>query len=142
MGRPVIFKPSEFREAYPQFTEGQFSDAQLRQAFGAAVLMVDNSAEAVIPYDPETGVEDRKILLFMLMCHICTLNLRGREGQAGPVTSASEGSVKVSFAVPAVTGRGADWYQQTPCGQAYWNAVRQYTSGGRYAAGRKFHPWG
>ena len=137
----VIFDPAEFLTKYPQFKD-KVTDAQLEQAFDVACLLLDNTDSSLVPYDPDKGIKDRKTLLYMLVCHLVTLGLRGAEGQAGPVASASEGSVSVSFAVPTITGKIADWYIQTPCGQAYWNAIARYRLGGHYVAGCKYHPWG
>ena len=138
----VEFSPTEFRSWYPQFTPDKVTDGQLEQAFNVACLILNNTDASPAPYDPDKGVYDRKTLLYMLVCHLTTLGLRGASGQAGPVASAAEGSVNVSFAVPTITGKTADWYIQTPCGQAFWTAIRKYMVGGLYVPGCKFHPWG
>jgi hypothetical protein len=138
----VVFDPAEFRARFPQFTPEAVSDEQLTYVFDAATLLLDNSDNSPVPYDPAKGQNARKTLLYMLVCHLTTLGLRGQAGQSGPVASAGEGSVSVSFAVPAMTGKASDWYQQTPCGQNYWQAVRRYMTGGRYYPGRHCRHWG
>ena len=59
---------------------------------------------------------------------------------SGPLSSATEGSVSVSFSIPQNIGKA--FYSQTPCGQAFWQAVQPYAAGGRYYAVRHWHPWG
>ena len=61
-------------------------------------------------------------------------------GQAGPVASATEGTVSISFSMPTATGKA--FYNQTPCGQTFWQAIQPYAVGGRYYAARYWHPWG
>lgn len=134
----VVFDPAEWLEAYPQF-KGQLTDAQLAQAFGVACLMLDNTDASPVPYDPAKGIETRKILLWLLMCHLVTLALRP-VNQSGPMTSATEGSVSVGFQVPAV--QNGRYFTQTPCGDTYWQAIRKWLVGGRYYDTRHYHPWG
>lgn len=140
----VVFDPQEFREAYPRFVDpktGQplLTDAQLRQAFDVACLLLDNTDSSPVPYDPVHGVMIRKTLLYLLVCHLATLSLWPM-GQAGPVASATEGTVSISFSVPQNTGKA--FYAQTPCGQTFWQAIQPYAVGGRYYAARYWHPWG
>lgn len=140
----VVFDPREFVEAYPRFTdpasgEPLLTDAQLQQAFDVACLLLDNTDASPVPCDPESGVMVRKTLLYLLVCHLATLAL-WPVGQSGPVSSATEGSVSASFSVPTATGKA--FYNQTPCGQAFRQAVQPYVSGGRYYAVRHHHPWG
>ena len=135
----VEFVPSDFREFYPQFTADIITDGQLMQAFAVACLMLDNSENAPVPYVPEKGVFTRQMLLDLLVCHLATLALWPL-GQSGPAASASEGSVSVSFRLPAQPD-GA-YFKQTPCGQSYWQAVLPYMRGGRYYLVSRYHPWG
>ena len=135
----VVFDADEFRAAYPQFSK--LSDEQLGAAFDTACLVLDNSESSPVPYDPDKGVKDRKTLLYMLVCHLATLALRGT-GAVGVLTSASEGSVSTGFTLPPKLN-DAGWYAQTQCGLAYWQAVRGYIVGGRYFAYSdcKQRPW-
>ncbi|WP_051861340.1 DUF4054 domain-containing protein [Xenorhabdus bovienii] len=64
------------------------------------------------------------------------IKLRG----ARAASSATEGSVSVSFAVPDVAN--SSWFKTTPCRQMYWQATRKYVVGGRYSAVKHYHPWG
>jgi hypothetical protein len=138
----VIFDIAEFRAVYPQFTEELFSDALLEFGFQSAVALLGNSdAASVFPYDPDKGVYDRKIAIYAWLCHQLTLALQARNGQSGPVASASEGSVSVSFAVPAVDQDS--YYLQTPCGQYFLQLVAKYSVGGVYVGPDcDCHPWG
>lgn len=135
----VVFDPAHFREAYPRFTEDLLTDAQLQQAFDVACLMLDNTGQSRIPYDPEKGILIRQTLLYLLVCHLATLALWG-PGQAGPMSNAAQGSVSVGFSVPQYTN--GQYFSQTPCGQTLWQALQPYLVGGRYYAARHYHPWG
>lgn len=135
----VVFDPASFREAYPQFTPERLTDAQLQQAFDVACLLLDNSDGSPVPYDPEKGIMVRQTLLWLLVCHMATMAL-WPVGQAGPMTSATEGSVSVGFSMPPNPGKA--YYSQTPCGQTFWQAVQKYVVGGRYYAVPHYHPWG
>ena len=126
----VIFDPAGFREARPQLAT--LSDAQLLAAFDTACLILSNSERSPVPYDPNAGVNDRKILLDLLTCHVATLALRG-DGAVGALASATEGSVRAEFHPPDVAG--AEWFSLTPCGFAYWQAIAGYRFGGRWYAG-------
>lgn len=140
----VVFDPQAFLAAYPRFAdpatgEGLLTDAQLQQAFDVACLLLDNTDASPVPYDPDKGVMARKTLLYLIVCHLATLALWPM-GQSGPATGATQGSVSVSFSPPQNTGNG--FWGQTPCGQAYWQAIRAYAAGGRYYAAKHCHPWG
>ena len=134
----VTFDPAAFREIYPRFTAALISDAQLRQAFDVACLLVDNTDSSPIPYDPAQGIVIRQTLLDLLVCHLGTLAL-WPAGQSGPVASSAEGSVSVSFALPQkVSGQ---WFAQTPCGSTFWLAIRPYVTGPLYFPVSVAHPW-
>lgn len=138
----VVFVPGAFLEAYPQFAPNGkplLSDAQLRQAFEVACLLLNNTDSSPVPYDPEHEIMIRRTFLWLIVCHLCSLAL-WQPGQSGPLASATEGSVSVSFSLPQVTGK--EYWNMTPCGQTYWQAIRPYVLGGRYYGMRKYHPWG
>lgn len=134
----VEFVAEDWLEVYPQF-KGLLSEAQLNYAFQIACMIIDNTDESPIPYDPENGVEIRKILLWLLVCHLAALALRPIN-QSGPTTSATEGSVSVSFQIPTIVN--GSYFAQTPCGETFWQLMRRFMSGGRYYDMKKFHPWG
>lgn len=118
----VVFNVEKFRGIYPEFVA--LTDEQLNGYFDRACLFLDNTPRSIV-----RDLKERETLLFMLVCHIATLASRGG-GATGAVTSASEGSVSASFQPLAVSGN-AQWYAQTACGAAYWQAVRKYLYGGR-----------
>lgn len=139
----VVFDPEAFLEMFPKFTKPDgtslLTDAQLQACFDQACLLLDNTDKSPVPYDPDKGIMIRKTLLNLLVCHLATLALWPL-GQSGPLSSATEGSVSSGFQIP--TGTGSAFYNQTPCGQAYWQAMLPYTIGGRYYAKHYYHPWG
>ncbi len=120
----VVFDPAEFKEIYPQFEK--ISDAACGFAFSQAELYLDNSAKSLV-----SDLEKRKILLYLLTCHILTLKERG-DGAVGNLTSATEGSVSVGYSAPAMAG--AEYFSQTQCGMAFLQAVKPYKLGGLYFA--------
>jgi len=137
----VVLNIAEFRGRFPLFTPEATPNGAIRQAFDSACLILPNGPGSAVPYNPPER-NDRKVLLYALTCHLLTLAVRAGQGQAGPIASASEGSVSVSFAVPPLTGQAADWYQQTQCGQVFWQAIRPYLTGGLYITSRRSHLWG
>ena len=120
----VIFDASEFLTLYPQF-QNVFSEAQLTQFFNVACLLCDNTENSKIK-----DLAERKTLLYMLVCHIATLQQRGT-GMVGMLTSATEGSVSVGLQPYA---NNPNWYSQTQCGSMYWLATAKYRVGMRYVA--------
>ena len=135
----VQWDAEDWLECYPQF-QGLLTERQLKQAFDVACLMLDNTDASPVPYDPEKGIETRKVLLWMLICHLASLALRPYN-QSGPMTNATEGSVSVGFQVPQQPLSGA-YFNQTPCGASYWQAIRKWVVGGRYYDTCHYHPWG
>ena len=134
----VPWDEDAFLSRFPQFQD-KLTDGQLEQAWELACLVLRNDSKSMVPYDPERGIFTRRSLLFLLMCHMCTLALRPFD-QAGPVTSASEGSVSAGFSVP--TRPDSTYFCQTPCGATYWQLIQQYAKGGYYFAVEDYHPWG
>jgi hypothetical protein len=120
----VVFNPVEFRDLYPQFMD--FSDAQILFAFDVACLVVDNSERSRVPYAPPEEMA-RRTILYLLVCHLCELKARG--GVVGNVTSATQGSVNVSFTAPA--NPDGQWFFQTQCGATAWQLLAGYAAGGR-----------
>lgn len=118
------FDITKFREVYPQFAD--IPDASLSFMWTNALMI--SGLENDTSYKPA----EKQNLLFMLLCHLATLAQRGT---AGAMTSATEGSVSVSFQTPAM-GKEADWYMLTPCGAAYWQIVKGHRYGGMWFDGR------
>lgn len=118
----VIFDADEFLSIYPQF-QNVFTPEQLGIFFNAACLLLDNTENSKV-----TDLTERKTLLYMLVCHIATLQQRGT-GMVGLLTSATEG--KVSANLQAYTSN-PNWYSQTQCGSMFWLATAKYRVGMRY----------
>lgn len=116
----VVFDVDEFKTLYPQFAN--VDETILQNYFNAATLLLDNTDKS-----PVKDLAERKMLLYMLTCHIATLKKRG-DTIVGTITAATEGKVNVSV-TPLVT---ANWYTQTLCGSMYWQATAKYRLGVRY----------
>lgn len=130
----VTFDIAKFREVYPQFTVEAIANAPLQWQADLALETIAN----LEVWGLLTAVQLERAL-YALVCHLCSLWQRGKEGQSGPLASASEGSVSASFAVPPVDDES--YYLQTPCGQAYLAIVRPLAFGGRYYGHEEYHPW-
>jgi hypothetical protein len=122
----MTFDITKFRTIYPQFAG--ISDASLEFMWQNALIISGIEQDSRIPE------AEKENLLFMLLCHLATLASRG---SAGPMTSAKQGEVQVSFAAPTATGDAA-WYNTTPCGAAYWQIIKKYRLGGKWFPGRKW----
>lgn len=137
----VMFSPDDFRQDFPQFADVEkYSDRRLESAFRAASTLLDNTDSSIVPYNPDNGIYVRETLLYYLTCHLLTLADQSNNGQSGPLSSVTEGSVSASFAVPQVTDKS--YYLLTPCGQAYLQMLKPYLVGGRYYPIKPYHPWG
>lgn len=118
----VVFDVDEFKTLYPQFAN--VDETILQNYFNAATLLLDNTDKS-----PVKDLAERKMLLYMLTCHIATLKGRG-DSIVGTITAATEGKVNVSV-TPLVN---MNWYTQTVCGSLYWQATAKYRVGVRYVA--------
>lgn len=118
----VVFDIDEFRTLYPQFEK--VTDEMLEKYFNAACLLCNNTQKSLVK-----DLDERKTLLYLLVCHIAELQGRGNT-LVGLLTSATEGKVSVSVK----PFDNANWYQQTQCGSLYWAATAKYRIGPRYFA--------
>ncbi|MDR1039257.1 MAG: DUF4054 domain-containing protein [Deltaproteobacteria bacterium] len=129
----VVFDPVKFRSERPQFAG--LNDAVLNRLFAEAELIVPNTDGSGIPE------ARRGILLYLLVCHLAALEMRGADGGTGAVASATEGTVNVSFA--QLQGSASDgWYNQTQCGATFLLMWRGRAAGPYYVGVREVHPLG
>jgi hypothetical protein len=117
------FDVDEFRAIYPQFAET--SETAL-DFYWQNALLISGLAD-----DTRYTEQERKNLLYMLVCHLATLAARGT---AGSMTSAKQGEVQANYSTLATIGSD-DWYNLTPCGAAYYQAVKRGRYGGIWFAG-------
>lgn len=115
------FNYSAWITRYPEM--GAVSDEQAALFFAEAGLYLDNSDCSPVP-----DVARRLILLNMLTAHIAALSgaldPSGQpSGTVGAVSSATEGSVSVSFDTGLEAGT-APWYRQTQYGLSFWQATK------------------
>lgn len=122
----MTFNVEKFRTIYPQFAE--VPDAQLEFMWQNALIISGVEGDTRVPEGQKEN------LLFMLVCHLATLATRGT---AGAMTSAKQGEVQVTYASVPPRSDDADWFNLTPCGSAYWQAIKRYRLGGLWFKGRK-----
>ena len=122
----MTFDVEKFRAVYPQFAS--LSDAQLEFMWQNALIISGVEGDTRVPEGQKEN------LLFMLVCHLATLATRGT---AGAMTSAKQGEVQVTYASLPARSDDADWFNLTPCGSAYWQAIKRYRLGGLWFPGRK-----
>lgn len=119
----VTFDPAAFLVRYPEFAS---VGTPLLQAYfdEAAMVYLDNTEDSRVQQ-----IEQRSVLLNMLVAHLAALNA-GVNGQGatplvGRINSATEGSVTVQAAMDGVPGTAA-WFMQTKYGAAYWQATAAF----------------
>lgn len=117
----VQFNLLKFRKLYPKISA---TDDQLSMFFVEACMQCNNTDKSIIK-----NLDERELLLFLLVAHIATLQQRTDSGNeaVGRIASASEGSVSVSLDNGQTT-QSEKWYQQTPYGARYWALIKQYRS--------------
>lgn len=135
----VVFNPTQFRTFYPRFTDDLITDEQLDNLFQLACTFIDNTDNSRFPYDPDQNVYTRAQMLYLLVCHLATMEL-WRNGQPGPLTSATQGSVSVGF--QAIVMWSQPWFSQTPCGRTLLQLLLPYALGGKIFTKPNFHPYG
>lgn len=119
----VTFDPAAFKVRYPEFTT--VSDPLLQAYFDEVTLAYLDNTEA----SRVQQVEQRSVLLNMLVAHVAALNAVVN-GQApsplvGRVNTATEGSVSVGTDMGTVPFTAA-WFQQTRYGSSFWQASAQF----------------
>lgn len=135
----AVFSYSEWALDYPLLAPW-VDEATATRFFARAELLLNNT-----DCSPVTDVNQRLLLLNMLVAHLALLNaaINGTlpSGLVGRVTGATEGSVTVSVDAGAMSGSQA-WYAQTTPGYEYWQATAFYRNM-RYVPGpvRNFEPY-
>lgn len=119
----VVFDSGAFKIRYPEFAT---LDPGLLQSYftESALAYLDNTEASRVQQ-----VEQRSVLLNMLVAHIAAINA-GVNGQApsplvGRINTASEGSVSVAATMDGVPGTAA-YFMQTKYGASYWQATAQF----------------
>jgi len=135
----VAFDYDTWIARYPQF-QCTVSKQLAALFFSEAELFLANNCGSLV-----CDGGQRSLLLNMLAAHLAELNARATKAgvggaMTGQVTNASEGSVSIGFSPLGSGGSGespgADWFNQTPYGAAFWRATAQYRMA-RYYPGRQ-----
>ena len=135
MGAIATFDYAAWIARYPEFSS--VTEPLATAYFGEASLYLTNDGSG-----PVNDPIRQSILMNMLTAHIAELNSgvggQAPSGLAGPITSASQGSVSVSVTV-GTQPMAAAWYMATKYGAQFWRATASYRTM-RYRAGpqRKF----
>ena len=118
----VVFDAARFKARYPEFSE--ISDGYLSLCFDSATLYLSNSDNS-----PVQDLVRREQLLFMLTAHVAATGgalSGGGANPAGRISSATEGSVSVSYELNAPSS--AAWFAQTQYGLSFWQATSNLRS--------------
>lgn len=133
----ATFDPAAFKARYPEFAP--LSDSLLTAYFSEVTLAyLDNTESSRVQ-----SVEQRTVLLWMLVAHVAAIN-GGVKGQAasplvGRVNTATEGSVSVGTDMGTVSAAAA-FFMQTKYGASYWQATAQFRQM-RYVPGASSFPY-
>lgn len=123
--------------------EGKLTEASVTAAYDSiASWQGADDDNSIYPYDPENGITLRKDVLYLMTCHVLTLQLWAGSGQSGRIASASQGSISTSFDLLKSNKDIPNYWFQTPCGQQFWIMTAAYRKGGRFYGVRHYHPWG
>lgn len=127
----VQFNYTEWKDAYPELAPA-VKETMAKSLFAQAELLLDNTGCSEV-----IDVEQRKILLDLLVSHLGLLRLNAvsvqpgeggstslSPGMVGHIASATEGSVSVSTDGLGATSPNAAWYQQTQYGATFWQMIQ------------------
>ncbi len=128
---------------YPEFA-GKVTEVLGALYFDEAGLYLDNT-----DCSPVTDINQRTMLLNMLVAHIAALNIARADPTffaPGRINSATQGSVSVSLDLTALPGTAA-WFAQTTYGLSEWAATAPYRTmhyfpGPERFLGVPFQPFG
>lgn len=121
----VVFNYSLWAATYPALA-AKVPEPLATRYFAQATLYLDNTDCSLVE-----DVDQRAVLLDMLVAHIASLNgasAAGAQGLVGRISSVTEGSVTISTDYSVSAGSEA-WYVQTPYGAQFWAATVGYRSG-------------
>lgn len=138
----VVFDPILFYQAFPEFSN--VPENRLIILFGLAEGLLDNT-----DCSPVQDIEQRTLLFYLIVAHLLTLlgttqvdgsgnplPGSGPSGTIGRTSSATEGTVSVSFSYKEATSTGEAWWQQTQYGAMYWMMTARWRSFRYIAIGR------
>ena len=117
----MTFDLAKFRLVYPQFNT----------TADALVLALAEQAECYLPRGCESCLDQ---LVMLLVAHMLSIRTASGAGGGLAITSASEGGISVSLAMPANADARGQWLNITPFGQQY-AALAARCGKGKAAAG-------
>lgn len=129
----VVFDPAAFIVRYPEFAS--VSTTLLQAYFDEATIYLANTDDSRVQQ-----IEQRAVLLNMLVAHIAQLNVGSTTQPVSPlvgrVNAATEGSVSVGTDMGVVPFTAA-WFLQTKYGASFWQATARYRTM-QYVPGRSY----
>lgn len=120
MNESVVFDYNEFKLLFPEL---DVNPSRAEMGFSMAEGILNNTPASIVCCECK-----RAKGLYLLTAHILTLLNRGA-GNIGTISSASEGSVSVSYSTSSVDKLGAGWFGQTQYGLLFWQMFSSYRSG-------------
>lgn len=124
-----VFEPAKFRALFQEFAIDP-SDVALGVYWGVASNYIASSDGVILPGDA------LDYALNLMTAHIAKLQAIAAAGNTpGVVSSATEGSVSVSFQPPPVKSALQFWLAQTPYGAQLWALLSVKSAGGLHIGG-------
>lgn len=120
-----------FRTMFPAFED-------FKEYPDDAIEMWSNAASFHLGKSWSLSGERYDYALMLMTAHLCHISGKSSETSSsgsGIVTSASEGSVSVSFATPTTKNGWEFWLASSPYGLQLWALLQQLGAGGRYIGG-------
>lgn len=128
----VTVSVEEFRTIYTSFADFSDEVVQIYLDYAASFVGLDRRC---LRTDA-----NRKAAIYALTAHLLFMLRLGNNGQAGALTSASEGSVSAGFTVPIINNNS--WYSESPFGRLFWQIMAPCRAGGAQFTPWHNHPWG
>lgn len=142
----VVFDYEEFITRFDHIGKavagGKLTETSVTAAYDSIASWQGADDNSFYPYDPENGITLRKDVLYLMTCHVLTLQLWAGTGQSGRIASASQGSISTGFDLLKSSKDIPNYWYQTPCGQQFWMMTAAYRKGGRLFGAKNYHPWG
>lgn len=128
----VIFDPSAFRLAFPDFGSlASYPDAKLQRYFDMATAYINNRSGGC--YGGGWKLNQLTIGLNLMTAHLLTIaNIIAGGNNTGVLTQATIDKVSVTIEPPPVPNQWQYWLQSTPYGAELLALLQVLSAGGYY----------